>query len=48
MGRASALAQPRSPSSSAQIRLTSDLETPDSRPRAATRSSTLRVDTPCT
>jgi transposase len=35
-------------SSSAQIRLTSDLEIPDSNPSAATRSSTLRVETPWT
>jgi len=32
----------------AQIRDTSDLEIPASTPNAATRSSTLRVDTPCT
>ena len=35
-------------SSSLQIRLTSDLEMPDSRPSAATRSSTFLVETPCT
>ena len=32
----------------AQIRDTSDLETPVCAPIATTRSSTLRVDTPCT
>jgi hypothetical protein len=37
-----------SASSSAQIRLTSDLEMPASTPRALTRSSTLRVEVPCT
>jgi hypothetical protein len=31
-----------------QVRLTSLLEIPLAAPRAATRSSTLRVDTPCT
>jgi hypothetical protein len=36
------------PRGSAQMRLTSLLEIPAARPRAATRSSTLRVDTPCT
>jgi hypothetical protein len=35
-------------SSSAQIRETSDLEIPASTPRALTRSSTLRVEMPCT
>jgi hypothetical protein len=35
-------------SSSEQIRDTSDLEIPASTPVAATRSSTLRVDTPWT
>ena len=39
---------PSCSSSSAQMRLTSDLEIPDSRPRAATRSSTFLVETPCT
>ena len=33
---------------SAQIRETWDLEMPDSQPRALTRSSTLRVETPST
>jgi hypothetical protein len=37
-----------SASSSAQIRETSDLEIPASTPRALTRSSTLRVEVPCT
>jgi hypothetical protein len=37
-----------SASSPPQIRDTSDLETPDPTPNAATRSSTLRVETPCT
>jgi hypothetical protein len=37
-----------SASNSAQIRLTSDLEIPASTPRALTRSSTLRVEVPCT
>jgi hypothetical protein len=37
-----------SASSSVQVRLTSDLETPASTPRALTRSSTLRVEVPCT
>jgi hypothetical protein len=37
-----------SASSSAQIRLTADLEMPASTPRALTRSSTLRVEVPCT
>jgi len=37
-----------SPSSSAQMRLTSDLEMPLSTPNARTRSSTLRVEVPCT
>ena len=32
----------------AQMRDTSDLEIPESTPRAATRSSTERVDTPLT
>jgi hypothetical protein len=32
---------------SAQIRATADLEMPLSAPRARTRSSTLRVETPC-
>ena len=32
----------------AQMRDTSDLEMPDSAPKAATRSSTERVDTPAT
>ncbi|CFS58188.1 Uncharacterised protein [Mycobacterium tuberculosis] len=32
----------------AQMRETSDLDTPACTPIAATRSSTLRVDTPCT
>jgi hypothetical protein len=35
-------------SSSAQIRETSDLEIPASTPKALTRSSTLRVEVPCT
>ena len=35
-------------SSPAQIRDTSDFEMPDSAPKAATRSSTERVDTPAT
>ncbi|TDO27961.1 hypothetical protein EV643_15019 [Kribbella sp. VKM Ac-2527] len=35
-------------SSPAQIRETSDLEIPESMPRAATRSSTDRVETPHT
>jgi hypothetical protein len=35
-------------SSPAQIRDTSDLEIPESMPSAATRSSTARVETPCT
>jgi hypothetical protein len=30
------------------MRLTSDLEIPDSKPRATTRSSTFLVETPCT
>ena len=38
---------PTSVSRSAQIRDTSDLEMPVSAPKALTRSSTLRVDTPC-
>jgi hypothetical protein len=38
----------KSVSSWAQILDTSDFEIPDPTPRAATRSSTLRVDTPCT
>jgi hypothetical protein len=37
-----------SESSSAQMRDTSDLEIPDSTPRAWTRSSTFLVETPCT
>jgi hypothetical protein len=37
-----------SASSSAQIRLTSDLEIPESTPKALTKSSTLRVEVPCT
>ena len=36
------------PSSSAQMRETSDFDTPASMPSARTRSSTLRVETPCT
>ena len=39
---------PARSSSSAQIRLTSDLEIPDSSPRATTRSSTFLVETPWT
>ena len=35
-------------SSPAQIRETSDFETPESIPKALTRSSTERVETPCT
>ncbi len=38
----------KSPSNSTQIRLTSLLEIPLAAPDALTRSSTLRVDTPCT
>ena len=37
-----------SSSSPPQIRLTSDLEIPESTPSASTRSSTLRVETPWT
>ena len=37
-----------SASSSPQMRETSDLEIPLSTPRALTRSSTLRVEVPCT
>jgi hypothetical protein len=37
-----------SASRSAQIRETSDLEMPESPPRALTRSSTFRVEVPCT
>jgi hypothetical protein len=37
-----------SASSSAQIRETSLLEIPESTPNALTRSSTLRVEVPCT
>ena len=38
---------PTSSSRSAQMRDTSDLEIPESAPSAFTRSSTLRVETPC-
>src|SRR5215217_5808213 len=48
---ARACGSPNAPTASsrpAQIRDTSDLEIPASMPRAATRSSTERVETPCT